>query len=62
MLAFDKVNELEYKRRFRSGSRSRRRRRRGVLNSLFIHGQTGWFTVAENEQMVNKTQEWQVLL
>ena len=43
LLAFDKVNELEYKRRFRSGGRSRRRR--GVLNSLFIHGQTGWFTV-----------------
>ena len=60
LLAFDKVNEFEYKRRFRSGSRSRRRR--GVSNSLFIHGQTGWFTVAENEQMVNKTQEWQVLL
>ena len=41
---------------------ARSRRRRGVSNSLFIHGQTGWFKVAENEQMVNKTQEWQVLL
>ena len=27
------------------------------LYSLFIHGQTGWFTVVENEQTVNNTQD-----
>ena len=58
LLAFDKVNELEYKRRFRSGGRSRRRR--GVLkfpiytwSNRLVHGCREWANGKQNSGMAS---------